>query len=54
MGEIVAARLRLDVLSELFRERHQGLTGNVAAFAVAEVAVLDGLKNLGLPTRQAS
>ena len=47
MGKIIAAGLRLDILSELFCERHQGLAGNVAAFELAEVTGLDRPKNLG-------
>ena len=44
--EAVAARLRLDGLGQLTRERHQSLTGNVAAFGIAKTAILDALEDL--------
>ena len=46
--EVVAARLRLDGLGQLTRERHQSLTGNVAAFGIAKTAILDALEDLCL------
>ena len=46
--EIIATSLRLDVLGQLACERHQCLTSDIAAFGLAEIAILDGLEHLGL------
>src|SRR6266566_4368661 len=48
MGKVVAASLRFNVLGELACERHQRVAGNVAAFGLTEIAILDGLEHLGL------
>lgn len=48
MRKVVAAGLRLDIPRWIFGEGDELLAGDLAAFEVAEIAVLDGLENLGL------
>ena len=51
MRKVVAACLRFYVIGQVFRERDQGLTGDVAAFDVAKIAVLNRLQNLSLSAK---
>lgn len=54
MGKVVAAGLRLDVARKVPTKRYESLAAYAAAFRFAEIAVLDGLENLGFRAKDSA